>query len=32
LVKDGVQQSPEFEFTLSASPLQYVHLDIIQPR
>jgi hypothetical protein len=27
LVKDGVQQSPEFEFTLSASP-QYIHLDI----
>ena len=32
LVKDGVQQSPRFEFTLSASPYQYVHLDIIQPR
>jgi hypothetical protein len=28
LVKDGVQQSPEFEFTLAASPFQYIHLDI----
>jgi hypothetical protein len=28
LVKDGVQQSPEIEFTLAASPYQYVHLDI----
>jgi hypothetical protein len=28
LVKDGVQQSPEIEFTLAASPFQYVHLDI----
>jgi hypothetical protein len=28
LVKDGVRQSAEAEFTLSASPSQYVHLDI----
>jgi hypothetical protein len=28
LVKDGVQQSSEIEFTLAASPYQYVHLDI----
>jgi len=28
LVKDGVQQSPEAEFTLAASPFQYIHLDI----
>jgi hypothetical protein len=28
LVKDGVQESPEIEFTLTASPFQYVHLDI----
>jgi hypothetical protein len=27
LVKDGVQKSPEVEFTMAASPLQYVHLD-----
>lgn len=28
LVKDGLQQSSEFEFTLAASPFQYIHLDI----
>jgi hypothetical protein len=28
LVKDGVQQSAEFDFTLASSPYQYVHLDI----
>jgi hypothetical protein len=28
LVKDGVQQSPETEFIMAASPYQYVHLDI----
>jgi hypothetical protein len=28
LVKDGVQQSPEIEFNMAASPYQYVHLDI----
>lgn len=27
LVKDDVQQSPEIEFTVAASPFQYVHLD-----
>ncbi len=27
LVKGGLQQSPEVEFTLAASPYQYVHLD-----
>lgn len=27
IVKDGAQQSPEAEFTLAASPFQYVHLD-----
>jgi hypothetical protein len=32
LVKDGVQQSSEVEFTLAASPFQYVHLDFIWPR
>ena len=30
LVKDGVQLSPEIEFTLAASPFQYVHLDFFQ--
>lgn len=28
LVKDGVQQSSEVEFSMAASPYQYVHLDI----
>ena len=28
LVKDGTRQSPEYEFTLSTSPYQYIHLDI----
>ncbi len=28
LVKDGVQQSSEVEFTLTAAPFQYVHLDM----
>lgn len=28
LVKDGVRQSSEMEFSLAASPFQYVHLDI----
>ena len=28
LTKDGTQQSPESEFTLAATPFQYVHLDI----
>jgi hypothetical protein len=32
LVKDGVQQSPEVEFTLASTPFQYVHLDIFQYR
>ena len=27
LMKDGVQQSPESEFTLAATPFQYIHLD-----
>lgn len=27
LVRGGVQLSPEVEFTMAASPLQYVHLD-----
>jgi hypothetical protein len=27
LVKGGIQQSPEVEFTLASSPFQYVHLD-----
>ncbi len=32
LIKDGVQQSPEVEFTLASTPFQYVHLDIFQYR
>ena len=28
LVKDGAQQSAEYEFSMAASPYQYLHLDI----